>query len=192
MARARVRLRGKGARSGRSSHHALDHDNVWAYYVKTVYLANSKRADKAVGSAEAGLAVDPNFARLYVARAMAEIPLGRFDQAISDVRQAMRLSPQDPEVGWWHDLLAGAELGLQHYQAAIDDAKQAIDGGFRYVWPYAIIASAYAQEGKMDEARSALEEARRLNPKLSVRWFALFGMPDLFLEGLRKAGLPEE
>jgi hypothetical protein len=44
----------------------------------------------------------------------------------------------------------------------------------------------------MDEAKSALEEARRLNPKLNVKWFAPFAMPDLFLEGLRKAGLPEE
>ena len=42
----------------------LDHDNVWAYYVKTVYLALSKRGNEAVASAEAGLAIDPNFARL--------------------------------------------------------------------------------------------------------------------------------
>jgi TolB-like protein/Tfp pilus assembly protein PilF len=171
----------------------LDHDHVWAYYVKTVYLANSKRAKEAVDSAEAGLAINPNFARLYCARAMAEIPLGRFKEATSDVREAMRLSPQDPEVGWWHQLLAGAELGLGHYQAAIDNAKHAIDGGFRYVWPYATMASAYAQDGQMDEAKAALKEALRLNPKLNVKWFAPFTMPDgVFLGGLRKAGLPEE
>ena len=170
----------------------LDHDNVWAYYVKTVYLANSKRANEALGSAAAGLAIDPNFARLYVARAMAEIPLGRADQAISDVHQAMRLSPKDPEVGWWHSLRAGAQFGLGNYQAAIDDAKQAIDGGFRYVWPYAHIASAYALQGQMEEAKSALAEARRLNPKLTVKWFSSMGVPDPFVDGLRKAGLPEE
>jgi hypothetical protein len=45
----------------------------------------------------------------------------------------------------------------------------------------------------MDEAKSALKEALRLNPKLNVKWFAPFTMPDgVFLEGLRKVGLPEE
>jgi hypothetical protein len=44
----------------------------------------------------------------------------------------------------------------------------------------------------MDEAKSALKEALRLNPKLNVKWFAPFTMPDVFLEGHRKAGLPEE
>jgi adenylate cyclase len=169
----------------------LDHDHVWAYYVKTVYLANSKRANEAVGTAEAGLAIDPNFARLYLARAMAEIPLGRFEDAISDVHKAMRLSPRDPEVGWWHNLLATAKFGVGNYQEAVDDAKKAIDGGFRYVWPYATLASAYAAQGQVDDAKSAVAEARRLNPKLTVKWFAPFGMPDLYLEGLRKAGLPE-
>ena len=169
----------------------LDHDHVWAYYVKAVYLANSKRANEAVGTAEAGLAIDPNFARLYLARAMAEIPLGRFEDAISDVHKAMRLSPRDPEVGWWHNLLATAKFGVGNYQEAIDDEKKAIDGGFRYVWPYATLASAYAALGQVDDAKSAVAEARRLNPKLTVKWFAPFGMPDLYLEGLRKAGLPE-
>jgi tetratricopeptide (TPR) repeat protein len=169
----------------------LDHDNVWAYYVKTNYLANSKRLNEALSSANAGLAVDPNFARLYVARAVPENRIGRFEEAIADVHEAMRLSPQDPEVGWWHAVLAGSELGLQQYQAAIDDAKRAIDGGFRYVWPYATICAGYDYEGKVDEAKSALAEALHLNPKLSVKWFASRGAADYLLEGLRKAGLPE-
>jgi adenylate cyclase len=103
----------------------------------------------------------------------------------------MRLSPKDPEVGWWHGVLAGAELGQKQYQAAINDAKQAIDRGFRYVWPYAQIATGYAHQGKVDEAKSALAEALRLNPKLTVQWFATRGAADFLLEGLRKAGLSE-
>jgi len=55
------------------------------------------------------------------------------------------------------------------------------------------LAAAYALEGKMDEARTALAEARRLNPKLTVKWLqsGTPNEPTLF-EGLRKAGLPEE
>ena len=45
----------------------------------------------------------------------------------------------------------------------------------------------------MDEAKITLAEARRLNPKLTVKWLqsAAPNIPALF-DGLRKAGLPEE
>jgi hypothetical protein len=44
----------------------------------------------------------------------------------------------------------------------------------------------------MDEARSALAEARRLHPSLNVKWLMAHAptAPKLF-DGLRKAGLPE-
>jgi len=43
----------------------------------------------------------------------------------------------------------------------------------------------------MDEAKTALARARRLNPKLSVKWMTeRYG--DVLLDSLRKAGLPEE
>jgi hypothetical protein len=51
----------------------------------------------------------------------------------------------------------------------------------------------YALAGKMDEAKTSLAEARRLNPKLSVKWIVEH-QPDLpaRLDGVRKAGLAEE
>jgi adenylate cyclase len=172
---------------------ALAHDNLWAYYVKANYLALTKRANEAVASADAGLAIDPNFVQLYVARALAENFLGRFEQAISDVQHAMRLSPHDPEVGVWRGLLGMAELGQQHYDAAVDEEHRAIDGGFRPFYVYSDLAAAYALSGKMDQAKTALAESRRLNPKLTVKWLIALGVNDpIKLEAYRKAGLPEE
>jgi adenylate cyclase len=172
---------------------ALAHDNLWAYYVKANYLTITKRPTEAVASADAGLAIDPNFARLYVARALAENFLGRNEQAIADVQQATRLSPHDPEVGFWHGILGSAELGRQHYGAAIDEERRAIDGGWRPFFVYSNLAAAYALDGKMDEAKTALAEARRLNPKLTVKSLIAVGINDpVRLEAYRKAGLPEE
>ena len=50
-----------------------------------------------------------------------------------------------------------------------------------------------AVERGTDEAKTALAEARRLNPNLTVKWKIAHGpnLPKTF-EGLRKAGLPEE
>ena len=59
--------------------------------------------------------------------------------------------------------------------------------------PYVNLAAAYALEGKTEEAKTALAEGRRLNPKLTVKWLIdhAADIPPL-LDGVRKAGLPEE
>jgi len=105
----------------------------------------------------------------------------------------MRLSPRDPKIGLWYSVLGLTELGQWHYDASIDEIHKALDGGFRTYIPYSDLAAAYALEGRMDEAKSTLAEARRLNPSLTVKW-AIEHMPNLppLFEGLRKAGLPEE
>jgi adenylate cyclase len=173
---------------------ALARDTIEAYIAKAAYLGNlHQRENEAFDVAEAGLAVDPNSARLYGLRALAEIGLGRFEQAKSDLRQAMQLSPRDPRMGIWSFLIADAELEQGHYDAAIDECHKAIEAGNRAYYVYGSLTAAYALEGKMDEAKSALAEARRLNPNLTVKW-RIAHAPNLpkFIEGLRKAGLPEE
>jgi adenylate cyclase len=174
---------------------ALAPDNLWAYNVKSLYLTNSRRANEGLSAADAGLAINPDDPPLYRARGIAKIGLGRYDQAISDVQQAMRLSPRDPRIGLWLDDLGNAELGLGHFDAAIDKYRKAIDAGWRTFQSYRGLAAAYALEGKMEEAASALAEARRLNPQLTLKWLQTYSVsssiPPL-LEGLRKAGLPEE
>ena len=82
----------------------------------------------------------------------------------------MRLSPRDPVIGMFHVILGDAELGLGHFDAAIDKYHNAIDAGYRVYFAYSNLAAAYALEGKMDEAKTALAEARRIFPKLTVKW----------------------
>ena len=110
---------------------ALDPDNVWAYNAKSIYLNSSGRSNEGFSTADEGLAINPNYAPLYNARAYAEINLGRFDQAKTDIFQAMRLSPRDPVMPLWRTNLADAEMGLGHFDAAIDLIRQAIDAGYR-------------------------------------------------------------
>ena len=105
----------------------------------------------------------------------------------------MRLSPRDPNLGSWHNFASDAELGLGHFDAAIEEARKAIDAGYRVFLAYTQLAIAYALKGNLEEAKAALAEARRLNPKLTVKLMR-DRYPDFpwVSEGLRKAGLPEE
>ena len=86
-----------------------------------------------------------------------------------------------------------AEISLGHFDPAIDEYRKAIDGGYRPFYAYANMSAAYAHAGKMDEAKAALAEARRLNPEITVKWVKEHtpNLPAVF-DGLRKAGLSEE
>jgi tetratricopeptide (TPR) repeat protein len=173
---------------------AIAPDALWAYVVKGVYFQYSRRAGNAVDAADAGLAINSNFVHLWSMRGDANVFLGRFEQARSDILQALRLSPRDPRGGTWTKYLGDAEFGLGHFDAAIEDYRRAINlGGAVAVYPSLAAASALA--GKMDEAKIALAEARRLEPKFTVKWMTpqpwVPPIPNLF-DGLRKAGLSEE
>jgi hypothetical protein len=71
--------------------------------------------------------------------------------------------------------------------------RKSIDSGYRPFFAYSNLAAAYAHVGKMDEAKTALAEARRLNSDLTVKW-KIEQTPNLpaVFDGVRKAGLPEE
>jgi TolB-like protein/DNA-binding winged helix-turn-helix (wHTH) protein len=175
---------------------ALAPRNPWNYSTKSVWLAITGRPKEGLRVADAALAINPNYAAEYTYRALAESYLGQFEQAKSDVQQAMRLSPRDPRLGQWHDKMADAELGLGHFDAAIDESNKAVDAGFKAFFTYLRSAIAHALKGDIDEAKTALAEARRLKPELSVKWLmgnkAFSGYSQPWYDALRKAGLPEE
>jgi TolB-like protein/Flp pilus assembly protein TadD len=173
---------------------ALDPNNSNAYYAKADYLSLSHRPSEAIGVTDAGLAVNPNNVTLYTPRTTAENALGRYEQAKADAERAIRLSPRDFDVGIWHVVIGDAEINLGNFDAAIADYRKALDLGWQQAFfVHTNLAAAYAQAGKMDEAKAALAEARRLNPAITVKWMIEHtpNLPAVF-DGLRKAGLPEE
>jgi adenylate cyclase len=89
---------------------------------------------------------------------------------------------------------------LQQYEAAVDWARRAIHepraAGVGY-WPYAVLASALGNLGKIAEAREAIDEALQRKPDLSLAYLETTlptkqsGGLETFLDGMRKAGLRE-
>ena len=172
---------------------ALAPDNMLAYWAKASYLVISRRWNEALGIAEAGLAINPNFAPLYSTKGVAENSLGRTEAARSDLQTAMRLSPRDPGSGFWHVQLGDVAVNAGQLDLAIDEYHRAIDLGFRTFIPYENLAAVHALQGKEDQSKAELAEALRLKPDLTMKWLVAHApnLPKLF-EGFRKAGLPEE
>ncbi|MBW1688983.1 MAG: tetratricopeptide repeat protein, partial [Deltaproteobacteria bacterium] len=123
---------------------------------------------------------------------------GRSEQAIVNLEKALRLSPHTPakqvflvSIGWAH-------FSAERYEQAVDWARRTVAHDPAYDLAYRTLAASYAQLGRLEEAQGALEEELRLDPGLSLRKVRQQNPttePDFlarWLDGLRKAGLPEE
>jgi tetratricopeptide (TPR) repeat protein len=164
-----------------------------AYYIKSTLLWVAKEYPESLAAAETEVALDPNSAYGYSAIGRAEALLGRCEQSITHTKQAFALSPRDAFSGIWYMHLGLAEFCRGRLDAAIEQLKRAIDAGFPTYFPNALLAGAEAAKGNDAEAKSALAEARRLNPQLTIKSFVetIPALP-IVVDGLRKAGLPEE
>jgi adenylate cyclase len=123
--------------------------------------------------------------------------LGRYEQAMSHLEQAMRISPRDSNLGLWHAEMGRDLLALRRPEAAVQEGLKAVDLGYGTFYTYANLAAFYAAADKIPEAKAALAEAMKMNRKLCVAYFRahtanfIDGPPGM-LEALIKAGLPEE
>jgi adenylate cyclase len=164
------------------------------YDTKSLYLSYVlHRTEEGLRAANAGLALNPGSALLYHASAVAKNQTGMYAEAKSDVLHAIQLSPRDPNLGVWQSTLTASDIGLEHFNDAIDDSHRAIDAGYRTFPVYSNLAVACAMSNRIDDARAAVAEALKLNPKYSVKLMSeRYHKPPAILEALRKAGVPEE
>ena len=128
--------------------------------------------------------------------------LGRFEEALAAARDGVRVSPRDPQLNQFHLAASDAALALGRNEEAVEWARQAVDAHPSYVWGYVMLASAYALNDQLTEARTALATANRLRPGITIadvnrEWAnptenaAAAALLELQEAGVRKAGMPE-
>jgi adenylate cyclase len=172
---------------------AINPGYAFAYYVKSVVLWLAKEYPEALAAAETEVVLDPNSAYGYAAMGRAEALLGRCEQSIAHIKKAFALSPRDPLSGIWYAYLGLAEFCRGRLDAAIEQFNRAIYSGYPTYITYALLAGAEAAKGNGAEAKLALAEARRVFPQLTIKSFAeTMPAEPIVIDGLRKAGLPEE
>ena len=125
-----------------------------------------------------------------------ETMLGRAEEGLAHMEIAKRLNPRYP---FWYLFVVGrAHFNLGNYDETIRNMKLATDRNPNAKWPHRYLAAAYGHLGRLDDAEWELEELRGLGFEptiVNVRAVANIQDPDNlahYLEGLRKAGAPEQ
>ena len=143
------------------------------------------------------LALNPNSAHGWMVRGYVSLP--QPDDAIVAFERAIRLNPCDRLERGFIGGIAVAHLRAGRYEQALDWADRAL--GEQPTYPAALRtkAIACAHLGRLKEAREAVRQLLDLQPWNTIartaQFYArLFGSQDaaaIYVEGLRKAGMPE-
>jgi TolB-like protein/class 3 adenylate cyclase len=177
--------------------HAPGHMTLGHVYIYT------RRAAQGIAECEHALALDRNLATAHAIIGLGKILVGRAEETEAHVGEAARLSPRDTSAHAWKTFVGVAKLILGSYEQAAAWFRRATEANRNYPIAYFLLAAALAQLGRLDEAYSAVKTGFALNPAFGIPrvralWTAMSDDPiylaqlECILEGMRKAGVPEE
>jgi adenylate cyclase len=177
---------------------ALDGNNAFAHSCLSFALFGRGDHRGALSEADRALALSPNLASGYFQRGTALIYSGRPQEGLGDLQTSLRLEPRGSNLA---QSLYHMVIGFYYsraYDRAVETAEHLIQSFPEYPPSYRWLAAAFGQLDCRAEAKEALGKALAIEPA----WFDPLGgrhapwrRPEYFahlLEGLRKAGLPEE
>jgi TolB-like protein/DNA-binding winged helix-turn-helix (wHTH) protein/Tfp pilus assembly protein PilF len=150
-----------------------------------------KNHDESLTEYERALALNPNDADIIAEYADSLVYAGQPQKSIELLERAMRLNPHYPDWYLWY--LADA----YDCMGASGDVITAVHRMQNPAEGRRLLAANFAHLGRMEEARREASEVMRLHPEFSIgRWQQRPPYQDTaplerFVEGLRKAGLPD-
>jgi TolB-like protein len=175
----------------------IDESNAWGHTALGFVELFSNRHDEAIRRLEHAIELSPNDANAHGFLSMTLALAGDYDGAVAQVNEAMRLSPRDPFLALWYNSRSVAAFVGKRYEEAVVWAKKTNEENPRFPGAYRLLTSSCGQLGRLDEAKVAREKLLRLAPGMTIattRKQVPWKNPDdrdRYLEGLRKAGLPE-
>jgi len=154
--------------------------------------------DTAAAMADHAISLNPNLAVAWVAGAWVKVYLCEPDAAIERVAHAMRLSPLDPRLSNMQCVIAWAHFIACRHDEAAQWAGRALLGLPNYAGALRVAVAAHALADRLDAARAVLARLCEVDPTFRVSNFDdrmfFIRQPEVrarFVDGLRRAGLPE-
>jgi adenylate cyclase len=133
--------------------------------------------------------LNPSMPEAWIWFGWAQLLAGNPQVAITASERAQRLNPQQPMV-WFYDTVASAYWEVGRYQAGLEAAQRLVAMRPAYSPGYAYIAMNAVALERLDDARAAIIEGRRIDPDLSLQLVqSYFGVLRPEVDARRNAAL---
>ena len=172
----------------------LDHGDPWAHLALGYVAFVRRRTSAAATEFQRALALNPNFAAAHGYLGWALAFDGQSEQAIAHLKEAIRMSPHDPQNAIFNTGLAVAHYLAGRFAEAVEYSRETLQQRSAFTAGHRIHCASLAQNGQIDEAREALARLKAVHPDLSIAWIEsnvpyTAATMAKFVEGMRKAGL---
>jgi Flp pilus assembly protein TadD len=176
---------------------SLDEQDPWGHTALGFVYGYTRNCDDAIAEMQRALGFNSNFALAHGLFGLILAWAGDAHQALQEVEWAVRLSPHDVINGYYPIFRGVAHFMAGNYEAMVTEAKEGIRQRPGGAIAYRVLVVGCAHLGRLDEARAAAERLKELQPGITLDWAERhipIANPDdraRYVEGLRKAGLPE-
>ena len=163
----------------------------------------TKRAAQGIAKCEHTLSLDRNLVQAHAFTGLGKIYIGRAEETDNHILEALRLSPRDTYSYIWMNYAGTAKNHLGRWDQGVAWFQRSIEANRNHPYAHFRLAAALAHLGRLEEAHAAVEAGLALNPTFAIcrarsDWTArsddvtYLAQLEPILDGLRKAGVPEE
>jgi TolB-like protein/class 3 adenylate cyclase/Tfp pilus assembly protein PilF len=176
----------------------LDDQDANGYFtIGRVHLAR-KEYGLAIEALEHARELNPCYALTYCGLGDSLAYEGRLDEALAQFDNAIRLSPHDPFRWAFYSYRSLTHLFRKDYDEAANWARRSIRVPNAQYWAWAHLVAATGYQGKHDDIDAARADLLKRKPAFTIAfarermfYLKLPGQLEAYLEGLRRAGVPE-
>jgi len=161
-----------------------------------VRASTTRDHDSALAAVDRAVMINASAAVVLAFDALTRCICGAYDAAIEHAEKALQLSPLEPLVYHASLALALAHLLTNRAEEAVAHARKAIEGNRNFAFAYCVLALAYAQRGRREEAARTVQQLLRMAPGFRLGSLRKIRFADADrlrsdLELLHEAHLPE-
>jgi tetratricopeptide (TPR) repeat protein len=175
--------------------------NAIAHLLLGVVQMHTGRALQGIRSCERALDLDRNLAAAHAQIGDCKSVLGQPEETEAHIQEALRLSPRDRDVYLWCHFAGLAKFQLGREEETVVWLRRSIEADRNYPNSHFVLGAALAHLGRLPEARSEVQAGLAMNPALTIARLraavpsdsaARIAGAQRLIDGLRKAGVPEE
>jgi TolB-like protein/Flp pilus assembly protein TadD len=172
-----------------------DTEDAWAHLALGYIHSMSRQFEAAVAELTTALELNPSFAFAHAMLGMAYGYAALSDRGLHHISLALRLSPRDPQQAPYLSAMGLCHFMARRFSEAVEFQQRCVQIRPHFASAWRTLAAAAALQGNRDVAASALIQAMRLQPQLSVQWIEKYHPivhekdRAIYIKGLRAAGL---